>query len=91
MDNCIQRSTQIVRLNARIFFPFFCSDALLGTPAEHNIKLSKRALSMGMNLTHSGLTKDGKIIASTEKEVFEALGLSYIERAHGRVQNTTCI
>jgi len=47
--------------------------------AEHNIKLSKRALSMGMKLTHSGLTKDGKIIASTEREIFGALGLSYIE------------
>jgi DNA polymerase/3'-5' exonuclease PolX len=47
--------------------------------AEHNIRLSKRALSMGMKLTHSGLAKDGKVIASTEKEIFEALGLSYIE------------
>jgi len=47
--------------------------------AEHNIKLSKRALSMGMKLTHSGLTKDGKVIASTEKEIFEALGLNYVE------------
>ena len=47
--------------------------------AEHNIKLSKRALGMGMKLTHSGLTKNGKVIASTEKEVFEALGLSYVE------------
>ena len=47
--------------------------------AEHNIKLSKRALSMGMKLTHSGLTKGGKVIASTEKEIFEALGSSYVE------------
>jgi DNA polymerase/3'-5' exonuclease PolX len=47
--------------------------------AEHNIKLSKRALGMGMKLTHSGLTKNGKVIASIEKEVFEALGLSYVE------------
>ena len=46
--------------------------------AEHNIELSKRALSMGMKLTHNGLTKDGKVIASSEKEIFEALGLSYI-------------
>jgi len=47
--------------------------------AERNINLSKRALSMGMKLTHSGLVKSGKVIASTEKEIFEALGLSYIE------------
>jgi DNA polymerase/3'-5' exonuclease PolX len=47
--------------------------------AEHNIRLSKLAISMGMKLTHSGLTKEGKIIASTEKEIFEALGLSCIE------------
>jgi DNA polymerase (family 10) len=47
--------------------------------AEHNIKLSKLAISMGMKLTHSGLTKDGKVIASTEKEIFEALGLNYVE------------
>ena len=44
----------------------------------HNIKLSKRALRMGMKLSHKGLIKDGKVIASTEKEIFEALGLSYI-------------
>ena len=47
--------------------------------AGHNIKLSKRALNMGMKLSHKGLIKDGKIIASTEKEVFEALELSYVE------------
>jgi DNA polymerase/3'-5' exonuclease PolX len=47
--------------------------------AEHNIRLSKRALSMEMKLTHSGLVKDGKVIASTEKEIFEALGSSYVE------------
>ena len=45
----------------------------------HNIRLSKRALSMGMKLSHSGLIKNGKIIASTEKEIFEALDLSYVE------------
>jgi len=27
--------------------------------AQHNIKLSKRALNMGMKLTHSGLMKNG--------------------------------
>jgi len=32
--------------------------------AEQNIKLSKRALSRGMKLTHKGLTKNGKLIAS---------------------------
>ena len=47
--------------------------------AGHNIKLSKRALTMGMKLTHHGLTKNGEIIASTEKGIFEALGLSYVE------------
>ena len=46
--------------------------------AEHNIKLSMRARKMGMKLTHSGLSKDGKIIASTEKEIFEALGMKYV-------------
>ena len=43
-----------------------------------NIQLSKRALSMGMKLSHRGLIKNGRIIASTEKEIFEALGLSYV-------------
>jgi DNA polymerase/3'-5' exonuclease PolX len=38
--------------------------------AEHNIKLSKRALSIGLKLTHSELTKDGKVIASTENKFF---------------------
>ena len=31
--------------------------------AEHNIKLSIQARKMGMKLTHSGLSKAGKIIA----------------------------
>jgi len=43
-----------------------------------NIRLSKRALSMGMKLSHKGLVHACKIIASTEKEIFEALGLRYI-------------
>jgi len=47
--------------------------------AQHNIKLSKRALNMGMKLIHKGLIKDGKIIASTEKGIIEALDLSYVE------------
>jgi len=47
--------------------------------AEHNIGLSKRALNMGMKLSHKGLIKDGKIIASTEKGIIEALDLSYVE------------
>ncbi|TRZ53209.1 MAG: hypothetical protein D4S01_01710 [Dehalococcoidia bacterium] len=46
--------------------------------AEHNIKLSMRALKKGMKLTHSGLAKNGKIIVSTEKEIFEALGMDYV-------------
>ena len=46
--------------------------------AEHNIKLSKRALSMGMKLSHKGLIQNGKIIASTEKEIFEVLDLDYV-------------
>jgi len=47
--------------------------------AQHNIKLSKRALKTGMKLTHRGLMKNGKIIASTEAGIFEALDLSYVE------------
>ena len=46
--------------------------------AEHNITLSMRARKLGMKLTHSGLSKDGKIIASTEKGIFEALGMEYV-------------
>lgn len=44
-----------------------------------NIRLSKRALSMGMKLTHKGLVKGEKVVASTEKEIFEALDLAYVE------------
>ena len=43
----------------------------------HNIKLSTIALRKGMKLSHKGLTKDGKVIASTEKEIFEVLDLRY--------------
>ena len=46
---------------------------------SHNIKLSTIALRKGMKLTHHGLTKNGEIIASTEKGIFEALDLSYVE------------
>ena len=48
-------------------------------PAEHNIKLSQIALRKGMKLTHKGLIKGGKVIASTEKEIFEALDLPCVE------------
>jgi len=43
-----------------------------------NIRLSLRAKKMGLKLTHSGLTKDGKIVASTEQGIFETLGLNYV-------------
>jgi len=46
--------------------------------AEHNIKLSMIARKKGMKLSHRGLAKDGKIIASTEKVIFEALGMEYV-------------
>jgi len=47
--------------------------------AEHNIKLSQIALRKGMKLTHNGLIKGGKVVASTEKEIFEALDLPYVK------------
>ena len=50
--------------------------------AEHNIKLSQIALRKGMKLSHKGLMKEGKVIASTEKEIFEALSLPYVEPEH---------
>ena len=46
--------------------------------AEHNIKLSMRARKLGMKLAHRGLVKNGRIIASTEKRIFEALGMEYV-------------
>ena len=46
--------------------------------AEHNIKLSMLARKKGMQLSHKGLIKDGKVVASTEKEIFEALGIDYV-------------
>ena len=50
--------------------------------ANHNIKLAKKALSLGMKLDFSkGLIdrKTGKIIANTEKTIFEALNIDYGE------------
>lgn len=47
--------------------------------AAHNIKLSMLARKKGLKLTHKGLMKDGKVFASTEKEIFEALDLPYVE------------
>ena len=46
--------------------------------AENNIKLSMIARKKGMKLSHKGLIKDEKIVASTEKEIFNLLGLSHI-------------
>jgi len=48
--------------------------------AAHNIKLAMLAHKKVMKLSHKGLVKDGKVLfASTEKEIFEALDLSYVE------------
>ena len=48
---------------------------------EHNIKLCQHAINKGMKLSsEKGLMKDGKVIASkTEEEVFQALGMDYVE------------
>jgi len=46
--------------------------------AQHNIKLSMLARKKGMKLSHKGLIKDGKNIASTEQEIFNLLDLSYV-------------
>ena len=48
---------------------------------EHNIKLTTRAQSLNYKLTASGLidNKTGKILATSEKEVFKALKMNYIE------------
>ena len=50
--------------------------------ANHNIKLAKKALSLGMKLDFSkGLvdSKTRKVIANTEKSIFEALNMVYVE------------
>jgi DNA polymerase (family 10) len=44
----------------------------------HNIMLSRRALDLGMRLTHHGLVKNGLTIATTEQAIFEALDLTYV-------------
>ena len=46
--------------------------------AEHNIKLSMIARKKGMKLSHKGLIKNGEVIGSTEKEIFNLLELGYI-------------
>jgi DNA polymerase (family 10) len=80
-DNIAQLTIKDVNVDLYVATPETWGGLLLirTGSAGHNIRLSKRALSMGLKLTHSGLTKDGKIIASTEKEIFEALSLNYIE------------
>lgn len=50
--------------------------------ANHNIKLAKKALSLGLKLDFSkGLidSKTGKVIANDEKSIFEALKIDYVE------------
>ena len=46
--------------------------------AEHNIKLSMIARKKGMKLSHNGLIKGDKIVASTEKEIFGLLDLRFV-------------
>ena len=48
---------------------------------EHNIMMCSKARSLGIMLSaKEGVIKDGKIIASrTEKEIFQALGMKYVE------------
>ena len=46
--------------------------------AEHNIKLSMIARKKRMKLSHKGLIKGDKIVASTEKEIFNLLDLRYV-------------
>ena len=48
---------------------------------EHNIKLTTKAISLGMKLTANGLidNKTGKIIATSERDIFKALKMSYVE------------
>ena len=48
---------------------------------EHNVKLTTRALSMGLKLTANGLidTKTNSIIATSEKDIFKALKIDYVE------------
>jgi len=46
--------------------------------AQHNIKLSMIAQTKGMKLSHKGLIKDEKNIASTEQEIFNLLDLTYV-------------
>jgi DNA polymerase/3'-5' exonuclease PolX len=43
--------------------------------AEHNIKLAMIAQKKGMKLSHKGLIKDGKVVATTEKEIFNLLNM----------------
>ncbi len=47
---------------------------------EHNIKLRQLAIKKGLKLNEYGLFKGKKMIAGkTEKDIYKALGLSYIE------------
>jgi len=46
----------------------------------HSIALRKIAIKKGLKLSEYGVFKDGKVIASkTEKEVYNALGLDFVE------------
>ena len=48
---------------------------------EHNVKLTTRALSFNYTLTANGLIdkKTGSIIAKSEKDIFKALKMNYVE------------
>ncbi len=49
--------------------------------ADHNVAMRRRAKSMGMKLSEYGLERDdgARIACPDERDVFDALGLAYIE------------
>jgi len=57
---------------------------------DHNVRMRQKALSLGMSLSEWGLRpeedkdssrKAGPVVANSEKDIFEALGLSYVPPA----------
>ena len=51
---------------------------------EHNIKLTIKAQSLNYKLTANGLidNKTGSVIAKSEKDIFKALKMNYVEPQH---------
>ena len=76
------RTSEGIQVDLRIVGPESYGAALMYFTGskEHNVAMRSRAINMGMRLNEYNLLKNGKPVAgASEKAIFEALGLAWID------------